>query len=92
MYEIQELKLKLKLAHLEMDFEMKKMDFEMKKKDNRNKVLKSIVRKATRVEHLLIALSGLSQAEGTIAQNTKDANNRQNKMKNMQKQVDLMLE
>ena len=47
MYEIQELKLKLKLAHLEMDFEMKKMDFEMKKKDNRNKVLKSIVRKAT---------------------------------------------
>lgn len=84
MYEIQELKLKLKLAHLEMDFEMKK--------DNRNKVLKSIVRKATRVEHLLIALSGLSQAEGTIAQNTKDANNRQNKMKNMQKQVDLMLE
>jgi len=85
MYEIQELKLKLKLAHLEMDFEMKK-------KDNRNKVLKSIVRKATRVEHLLIALSGLSQAEGTIAQNTKDANNRQNKMKNMQKQVDLMLE
>ncbi len=85
MYEIQELKLKLKLAHLEMDFEMKK-------KDNRNKVLKSIVRKATRVEHLLIALSGLSQAEGTIAQNTKDANNRQNKLKNMQKQVDLMLE